>query len=98
MSVEAYHSLSKLLQGRLPVAHSRMTQPKLHTSIAPILPFLTPLTVSGLRYIGVPVNELASAPGIPSTAVTIRDRDAIVFWFFASTLAAPKSTNLMVPS
>jgi hypothetical protein len=43
---QAHHSLSRLLQGFLPVAHSSKTVPKDHTSIAPFLPFLSPLMTS----------------------------------------------------
>lgn len=95
--------MSRLLQGRLPVAHSRMTQPTAHTSMAPILPRRSPLTVSGERYIGVPVSELASAGAATPSAETVgapvlmREREASVFWFLARTLAAPKSTYLIVP-
>ena len=52
------HSLSRLLQGLRPVAHSRTTQPNDHMSIAPWRPRLLFRMTSGDMYMGVPVRLL----------------------------------------
>lgn len=83
------HSLSRLAQGRLPVAISRMTQPRDHISTAPALPGFSPLITSGDMYMGVPVMDLF---GFVTAASPARVRP-----WRAMTLAAPKSTYLMMP-
>src|SRR5437016_3580853 len=51
------HSLSKLAQGRLPVAISRITHPRDQMSTAPWRPWFCPRITSGDMYIGVPVMD-----------------------------------------
>lgn len=83
------HSLSRLAQGRRPVTISRMTQPKDQISTAPALPGFSPLITSGDMYIGVPVMDLFGLVACRSAARVRPCR--------AMTLAAPKSTYLMIP-
>lgn len=83
------HSLSRFAHGRRPVAISRMTQPRDHTSTAPKCPGFSPLMTSGDMYIGVPVMDLLGFVAERS-CISVRPWRAI-------TLAAPKSTYLMMP-
>ena len=95
-----YHSLSRLDQGFLPVAHSKTTQPKDQISMAPCLPRELFLMTSGDMYIGVPVRLLLTAPGptLPFEAASDDRRDRWMDrWFLARIFAAPKSTNLITP-
>ena len=82
------HSLSRFAQGRRPVAISRMTQPSDQMSIEPRRPAVVPVITSGDMYMGVPVMELY----FECTAVETR-----VLPCLAITLAAPKSTYLIIP-
>lgn len=98
-----HHSLSRLLHGLRPVTISRMQQPVDQISEAPNLPDFSFLITSGAMYIGVPANEfIAAGPSAPAPApVALVFRFAtrvfaIVLLPFAITLAAPKSTNLIV--
>jgi len=86
------HSLSRFAQGRRPVAISRITHPRDHTSIAPCWPGILPVITSGDMYMGVPVMVLSLPPrDMPPTSA------AKVFPWRAIILAAPKSTYLMTP-
>src|SRR3569833_1792462 len=82
------HSLSRLAQGRRPVAISRMTHPSDHTSTAPKCPGFSPLITSGDMYIGVPVMDLLGLVAVRSPT-SVRP-------CLAMTLAAPKSTYLLM--
>src|SRR6478735_2014638 len=83
------HSLSSCAHGLLPVAISRITQPRDQMSTAPGLPGFSPLITSGDIYIGVPVMDRFGIVACFSPA-SVRPCRAI-------TLAAPKSTYLMIP-
>lgn len=70
-------------------------------SIAPCRPRLLFLITSGDMYIGVPVRLLFVEPGTSGVGVPVpsleRLERAIVRWFLARILAAPKSTYLITP-
>ncbi|KAH3669596.1 hypothetical protein OGATHE_002408 [Ogataea polymorpha] len=106
------NSLSRLAHGRLPVAISNKQQPNDQISMAPNLPIVSPLIVSGDMYIGVPVNacvlrpewriEFKVAVPEPLPLPPLLDEPPVVFEVLpcaaiAITLAEPKSTNLMTP-
>lgn len=90
------HSLSRDAHGRRPVAISRITQPKDHTSTAPARPEFSPLITSGDMYIGVPVIDFWPA-GFPGTDGATVFATKVLPWR-AMTLAAPKSTYLITPA
>ena len=84
------HSLSRLAQGRRPVAISRITHPRDQMSTAPSRPSEVPLITSGDMYMGVPVILFCFSPRellFPASVLPCR----------AMILAAPKSTYLMTP-
>lgn len=83
------HSLSRLAQGRRPVAISKITQPRDQMSTAPALPGFSPLITSGDMYIGVPVIDLLGFVAVISCTSVLP--------CLAMTLAAPKSTYLIMP-
>src|SRR5699024_2911512 len=83
------HSLSRLAHGLRPVAISRITHPRDQMSTAPARPGFSPLITSGDMYMGVPVIDLLGLVACTSAA-SVRPCRAI-------TLAAPKSTYLMMP-
>lgn len=83
------HSLSRLAQGRRPVAISRITHPRDQTSTAPKWPGFSPLITSGDMYMGVPVIDLFGFEALMS-CTSVRPWRAMTF-------AAPKSTYLMMP-
>ncbi len=83
------HSLSRFAHGLRPVAISKMTHPRDQMSTEPALPGLSPFMTSGDIYIGVPVMDLFGFVSCKSVA-SVRPCLAI-------TLAAPKSTYLMMP-
>lgn len=83
------HSLSRFAHGRRPVAISNTTHPSDQMSTAPALPGFSPLMTSGDMYMGVPVIDLLGFEACRSAA-SVRPCRAI-------TLAAPKSTYLMMP-
>lgn len=87
-----HHSLSRLLQGFLPVAASKMTHPIAHISIDPGLPGRSFLIISGDMYIGVPVKLF---PATPLESIIARVRCRVRF--LTMILEAPKSTNFMTP-
>lgn len=82
------HSFSADCQGFLPVANSSVMQPTDQMSMAPSCPPGVFLMTSGDMYMGVPFIE-------PIPAVRVR---LIVLCPRAMTLAAPKSTSLMMPA
>jgi hypothetical protein len=84
------HSLSRLAHGRRPVAISRITHPRDQMSAAPSRPPVSPLITSGDMYIGVPVIDLFGCCVAEWSVTSVRPWRAI-------TLAAPKSTYLMMP-
>jgi len=99
--IDTAHSLSRLAQGRRPVAISKMQQPRDQISRAPCLPLSPPVITesqsdqrkevpSGDMYIGVPVILLRFVRAIVTPA--------FVFPCFAKTLAAPKSENFILPT
>jgi hypothetical protein len=88
----------KDVNGTHPVEISSKTQPIDQISAAPNFPFRSVgLIISGAIYIGVPASEFITAgPSAPGAFVRIARVLAIVRLPFAITLAAPKSTNLIV--
>lgn len=84
------HSLSRLAHGLRPVAISRITQPRDQMSTDPGFPGFSPLITSGDMYIGVPVIDRFGCELPCPSAANVRPWRAI-------TLAAPKSTYLMMP-
>lgn len=63
------HSLSSCAHGLLPVAISRITQPRDQISTAPGLPGFSPLITSGDMYMGVPVIDLFGIDACRSASV-----------------------------
>lgn len=97
-SADPHHSLSRLLHGFRPVTISSRQQPMDQMSELPNRPVFSFLITSGAMYMGVPAKEfMTAAPSAPGAFVRLATRvRAMVLLPLAMTLAAPKSTNLMV--